>query len=269
MSKREPVRRYAEQQYGSAGNLTARQLLHTRFSTSPLSWHRWVFDQLDIPPNAEILELGCGSGVLWLENRERIPSGWRITLSDFSEGMLDAARKNLGSDRFRYMVVDAQDIPFPDASLDTIIADHMLYHVPDLGRGLSEIRRVLRPGGRLYTATNGLAHMQELDELLGRVGLPTMESQRSSAMSSFDLENGAEALSAWFPQVELRRRDDGLSVTEVEPIVDYILSSSDTLHTEEQLADVRRIVGKEIARGGAYHISKCAGMFIARKETLS
>ena len=45
-------------------------------------------------------------------------------------------------------LIDIQQIPYPDGSFDTAIANFMLYHVPDLPRAIGEVRRVLRPGGR-------------------------------------------------------------------------------------------------------------------------
>ena len=59
---------------------------------NPYGWFRWVFDALvKLPADARLLELGCGHGLLWKENIDRIPAGWHITLSDLSPGMLDAA----------------------------------------------------------------------------------------------------------------------------------------------------------------------------------
>jgi cyclopropane fatty-acyl-phospholipid synthase-like methyltransferase len=73
-----------EQQYATAQNLKTRIALHERFSTSSQPFPRWVFDHLRLPERADILEVGCGNGNLWAANRERIPSGWRLTLTDFS-----------------------------------------------------------------------------------------------------------------------------------------------------------------------------------------
>ena len=55
-------------QYRDSGNLKARIALHSRFSTNPYGWFRWVFDHLDLPPQNRLLELGCGAGDLWVEN---------------------------------------------------------------------------------------------------------------------------------------------------------------------------------------------------------
>lgn len=80
--------------------------------------------------------------------------------------MLQAARQQLGEKRFVYAVADAQALPFADATFDAVIANHMLYHIPDLPRALAEIRRVLKPAGRFYASTIGREHMHELDELI-------------------------------------------------------------------------------------------------------
>ena len=63
------------EQYRNAANLRARIDLHRRFSTSPISWNRWVFDQMRLPEGARVLELGAGTGLLWSENRDRLPGG--------------------------------------------------------------------------------------------------------------------------------------------------------------------------------------------------
>src|SRR4051794_19011717 len=106
MSEREQI----EKQYANEANLQARIVLHERFSTSTLSYPRWVFDGYDFGPEADVLELGCGNGLMWRENRDRIPAGWRITLTDLSPGMVDAVGAMLG-DRAEYAVADAENLP--------------------------------------------------------------------------------------------------------------------------------------------------------------
>src|ERR1051325_7418990 len=165
-----------QSQYQDASNLNARIALHAQFSLNSYGWHRWVMDQFDLPPESRLLELGCGPGTLWLKNRDRIPAEWEIMLSDFSAGMIAEARRNLAEVKpaTHFHVFDAQFIPLPDASLDAVIANHMLYHVPDRRKAFAEIPRALKPEGRLYAATSGEEHLRELDALQGRFGLGKM-----------------------------------------------------------------------------------------------
>ena len=86
-------RHYLEKQYKDASNVDVRISLHQRFSVNKVGWHPWVFDHFELPHRCRILELGCGPGYLWLDNLDRIPTGWEITLSDFSAGMLEATRR--------------------------------------------------------------------------------------------------------------------------------------------------------------------------------
>src|SRR5437764_1240500 len=137
-----------KEQYRDAGNLQARAAIY-RFATSNVSWPRWVFDQFKLPVDACILEIGCGYGGLWKANADRIPPNWRLALSDLSRGMLDEARASLTTVSTRFVLADAQALPFRDAHFDAVIANHMLYHVPDLPRAFDEIRRVLAPIGKL------------------------------------------------------------------------------------------------------------------------
>jgi len=267
--------RLLTEQYQDASNLDARIALHTCFSTDKTNWFRWVFNHLELPEKARVLELGCGPAKLWAENAERIPEGWEVTLSDFSKGMLREAEARLEPlpHPFRYEVVDAQSIPFEDAFFDAVIANHMLYHVPDRQRALGEVRRVLKPGGRFYAATNGRAHMRELDELSWFLVPDGMVSMfRAVTHESFGLENAEAQLKEHFNDVTLYRLESALKVTEVEPLVAYVLSmrSADTFKDlpeevlSERLDAFRAHVGERIASEGAVHITRSTGLFEAR-----
>ena len=72
---------FVARQYRDASNLGARIALHQRFGTDEEPLARWIFAQLDLPPGSRVLELGCGPGLPWAENGERIPDGWTITLT--------------------------------------------------------------------------------------------------------------------------------------------------------------------------------------------
>ena len=185
------------QQYHSSANLEARIALHRDFGTNPYDWQLWVFDQLELQPGLQILEMGCGPASLWRGNlagpgARRLPENTRITLGDLSTGMVSEARQNLeAADRsavhFGYLIADVQHLPFPDAQFDRLIANHMLYHVPDIQSAAREFKRTLKPGCPLFAATNGDAHMVELHQLCQEFdpGFSLLGSQ----VRRFSLEN--------------------------------------------------------------------------------
>jgi ubiquinone/menaquinone biosynthesis C-methylase UbiE len=253
-------------QYKTANNLQARANLHVLFSVNKYGWHRWVFDQFEIPAAARIIEFGTGPSWLWAENLDRIPGDWHITITDFSPGMLEESKRNLAnsSHSFKHEVIDVQSIPYPDASFDAVIANHMLYHVPDLKKALSEMRRVLKPTGKLYTATNGQHHLREMFELQQRFD-PQLEYWTGfSAARSFELDKGVSILSEFFPKVVLRRYEDALNVTEAEPLVAFMLSGfAKAIVVGERLDALREFVQREIDTHGAIRITKDPGMLIS------
>ena len=252
-------------QYRDASRFEARVHLHRRFSTNPYGFQRWVFDHFELPERSTLLEVGCGPGGLWLSNRERIPASWSITLTDFSPGMLQKVRQNLGEERFMYELADAQMLPFADGSFDAVIANHMLYHVPDLPRTLAEIRRVLKSGGYCYASTFGRNHMRELDELMKKQW-PHISWRGLGESAPFILENGMEQLAMFFGEVTLNLYEDRLAVTEAEPLAAYAFSRRQgLLFTRESREACIKMIEQEIVERGTLFITTATGLFEARK----
>ena len=255
------------EQYRQHVNLEARISLHERFSVNPYQWLNWAFGQFKLEDEARILELGCETGKLRIENLERIPKGWQITLSDFSGRMIKEALNgiNARSSPFEFLRADATHIPMLDAQFDCIIANHMLYHVSDLQGALSEIKRVLRPGGRLFTATNGATHMCELVSLVAEAD-PDVEYM-TGVVGNFSLENTPAQLGMFFESMEVRHYDDRLEVTDVEALCDYILSASTVFNLpESRKSALRSFIEKRFeSGGGTFRISKDAGIIRAIK----
>jgi SAM-dependent methyltransferase len=240
-----------DEQYRDATNLNARLVIHQRFSTNPYGWFPWIFDVLErLPKQARVLELGCGSAYF---------------LSDFSEGMVDAARQNLATSGhdFKFEQIDAQSIPYPDEAFDIVIANHMLYHVPDRPRAFTEIRRVMKTGGHLIASTVGERHLKELDAWLKDVAsfdfAPMVANQ-------FTLENGLQQLTPYFAQVKIYRYEDSLHVTELEPLMAYIRSGIRvTALSETGLEKVQENLSHELKTKGEIFITKDSGLFEAVK----
>lgn len=255
-------------QYSNSKKFMARIELHRRFRTNPYPWTSWIFDQIIFPKKAKILELGCGNALLWKTNIERIPSDAQIILTDFSEGMINDAKEILAGDskRFEYEIMDAQQINYPDNTFDIVIANLMLYHIPDRKKAISEISRILKDGGTLYASTFSSNNMKEFTTLLKDYDNKLYNPIEPFARA-FGLENGEEQLKESFKDVEMIHYVDSLEVTEAKPIVDYVLSfgsikeniDGDTLKGLEEY--LNNILNKE----GMIKISKKSGIFIAKK----
>jgi ubiquinone/menaquinone biosynthesis C-methylase UbiE len=250
-------------QYRNADNLNARIAIHERFSTNPQGWFPWVWDILsELPAQADVLELGCGSGAIWTACPERVPPGWRVTLSDFSAGMLDSAWRSLVTlgRGFKFEQIDAQAIPYPDETFDIVIANFMLYHVPDRQKALTEIRRALKPGGHLVAATNGMKHLQEMDEWFERLGLDSFNSR------PFTLENGLAQLQPFFSDIQTLRYPDGLCVTELPSLMAYLKSTATySDNPESAFEQLEQELAAKLQTQGEIHITKDSGLFLAIK----
>jgi ubiquinone/menaquinone biosynthesis C-methylase UbiE len=138
-----------------------------------------------------VLEVGGGPGEL--SQRIARDLGAEVIMVDTSPRMVELARAR-GVDA---RAGDAQDLPFAAGEFDCTVAAWMLYHVEDLDRALSELGRVLRPGGRFVAVTNGREHMQELRRLAGEWAW----------QQSFRREEAVEVLERHFSRVERRDVD--------------------------------------------------------------
>ena len=252
------------EQYRDGSNLNARMRLHARFSTNKYGIFPWILDRMTLPGDARVLEVGTGTAQMWRQNRNRIPVGWRIVVSDFSDGILRDGLANLASvsHRFDAAQLDAQWLPFRDATFDAIVANHMLYHVPDVPRALAEFHRVLKPGGRCYAATFSHGNMREFNDAVARfLGRPL-----SNSASHFGLESGLAPMQAAFGNVEVVKYPDSMAVTEVAPLIDYV--NSTRMHrvaSEDKIEALREFFEREISERGTFRISKDAGIFVAQK----
>jgi SAM-dependent methyltransferase len=110
---------------------------------------RLLLDEVPLAGTRHVLELGCGVGALLPHLREAAPGALVVGL-DRAEGMVALAPRD-----FALVVGDATRLPFSDATLDAAVMAFMLFHLPEPPTGLTEIRRVLRPGGSLGILTWG------------------------------------------------------------------------------------------------------------------
>ena len=251
---------HIEKQYQTSGNLKTRISIHSKYSTNQQSFGEWITSHYVIEPEFRILELGCGTADMWKGKLALLDGGSHLTLTDFSAGMLETAAKNIGSaGNVDFKVVDIQKIPYENDTFDMVIANMMLYHVPDLGKALAEVRRVLRPGGVFYCATYGEHGIMEfINDTLKEYHIS------GSIGQSFTLQNGGDSLGRHFSTVEKLTREDGLVITHIPDFVEYVLSLSGLSGLERANAELLLQAFEKKSIDGILYVPKEYGMFICR-----
>lgn len=243
----------AVSQYASTSDKLAQRLAIHDWNTSDQGWFAWAGDR--IAKVGDVLEVGAGTGELW--RRTPHPDA-RLTLTDFSAAMCENLRGVPGAE---VRQCDATALPFPDQSFDSVVANHMLYHVDDPDAALAEFARVLRPGGRVQVALNGMDHLEELLNVGAEVGRPSVIRDRARVVA----ETAAKYLEKHFTDVTWERCPGAFEVPKYEPVLAYINSIGDEPLGAEAEAKARRIIEDTIAEEGRFRVNKHMVLFTGRR----
>lgn len=251
-----------DEQYADASNLSARASLHQRFTTAATPWFDWVRARIDLRAGARVVDVGCGPGWLWQPCSVPVPPGVELTLCDLSPGMVDeAVARATAGEAFASVqgrVVDAQSLPMEPGSFDRVIANHMLYHLPDPRLGVAELARVVRPGGHALVATNGSRHLHELHEVQAEVLDVPYED---ATLTVFGTEVAFGLLRERFSDVRWEAYADSLHCTDVDDVLAYVCScppGEDA--TPDQRAALRAALASRMV-DGVLTITKDVGAF--------
>jgi demethylmenaquinone methyltransferase/2-methoxy-6-polyprenyl-1,4-benzoquinol methylase len=112
--------------------------------------HRWrerAADLAGLEPGGSALDVACGTGDLAVELERRVGESGRVVGLDFSERMLELARAKAPGIRFE--AGNALDLPYADGEFDAVTVGFGARNFSDLGKGLREMARVTRPGGKV------------------------------------------------------------------------------------------------------------------------
>ena len=162
----------------------------------------------------------------WGELAARIPDGTgaRVVSTDLSPRMAGLARGR----ELPVALADVQSLPFRDSAFDAVVANAMLYHVPDLDRGLAEIVRVLAPAGRLVATTFAHDHLAEVWDLVDGPGVGL----------SFNAENGATVLGTHFGSVEVRPGGGTVTFPNADELRTYVASTITRSYLADRVPDL-------------------------------
>lgn len=279
---------HAISQYSNTSDKLAARLAIHNYNTHPQHWFEWVGSR--IVKEGKILEVGAGTGELW--TRTPLPSSGdnnmtSLVLTDFSEAMCNQMRTSVlpileakvntgafpsrGSEKEDENIVmlpnvqiqqaSATHLPFPDQSFDSVIANHMLYHIDEPHSALSEFHRVLRPGGTVHIALNGMDHLDELLEVGRLMGRPS----EIKARAKISAENARGYLEKWFIDVSEEQCPGAFETNTVGPVIEYIESLDDVMLSEDQKKLGRSIVEEVLSKEGVFKIKKRMVLFKGRK----
>ena len=225
-------------QYASEDGLAVRRDFQRRFRKGPDAFDT-AFEAVAAAQPRRVLEVGCGMGN-FAERLARETSA-EVVATDLSPRMVELARER-GLDAG---VADVQELPFDDGEFACAVANAMLYHVEDVDRALSELARVLEPGGKLVAVTIGEAHMAEVWRLVGY----------QKAERPFSRENGAAQLARHFSSVAREDVDARLVFPDAAAVHEYVDS---TIFSAEVARPLPEFDGP--FRAGAY-----ATVFVAER----
>ena len=224
--------------YASDEALVVRQRTHDLYTSPRINFPEWVLNRIAWRGDEQVLDVGMGSGLYFEAIQARIPNG-RLIGADLSLGMVQHAAHLSSASHVGLANTDVQALPFPDHFFDVVLANHMLYHIPNINQALTELRRVLKPEGLLIAATNARYNgnndfnMGEFDNLIGRgcQGLGMRRSEIETLMETihqstgeFTLENAPGILSHHFFAVQRSDLPGTLIFPEAQPAVDYVNS---------------------------------------------
>lgn len=250
-------------QYGSGAKLDVRSFLHRTYATSPIPLPEFAAGLIDWPSSGSFLECGCGNGRFW--ETGTLPRSVSLTLTDLSPGMVGEAiarAKLNGFGDVRAEACDVQALPFGDEAFDVVIANHMLYHVPDPDLAVAELARVVRRDGVVIVATNGYGHMREINDAVAEVfGSDDVEG----LYEVFGIDTGEARLREQFSRVVWHAFDNDLIVDDPAAVVAYGLSfPPGELATESQRAAFEAAVAQRFVNG-RLRIRTRTGVFVCTR----
>jgi ubiquinone/menaquinone biosynthesis C-methylase UbiE len=199
-------------EYADEARLVARRRAWREFSEGPNS-DDWTLEAIAERRPRTALEVGCG----WGELAARVAGETTadVTAFDLSPRMAELARGR----SVRSLVADAQAMPFRDRAFGLAWANAVLYHVPDLDRGVREAARVIEDDGAFVATTFDAGRFPELFAL---VGLDPPEIP-------FRADNGAEILRRAFARVDVRTGTHSLVFPNADEVRTY-LRATITMH---------------------------------------
>ncbi|KZL19299.1 Demethylrebeccamycin-D-glucose O-methyltransferase [Pseudovibrio axinellae] len=237
-------------QYKTSKNLRTRANLHRTYANK--SWFNWACGQAGFKAGSNIADIGCGTGWFWDQNQNALPSGLFVSLLDQSAQMVAEAQETLGKlsaiTQVSGHVEIAEALPFEDASFDFVMALHMVYHLSDPDKALNEMRRILRPDGKVMIAINDSSNLKKVYELNSQV-FDVAPVDPSTVMAP--PAKVAAMLAQRFDKITQLIYEDVYAIENAEVIFSTLTSYPPGSNaTEEQQAQLISTIGERLEQSG-------------------
>ncbi len=264
--------RYLLEQYGTTDRLKIRIENHQLYSERTDDFLAWALDYLDPTPGDLVLDVGCGTG---LYHPALCARGARVVVGlDPSPTMVAATQKQAGEQGLTVvaMVGDAQHLPLPDGAYDRVMANHVLFFVPDQRAALREMRRVLKPTGRVLLVTNAADHGQRLEALHEQAAQQLGYTPSARPVQRFNLDH-LPMVQEIFPTAERVERPDAFVFPTIDAALRYYATGgidalvdlpTDASHRQKLLELVGEQIERIVSREGTFRVPKTTGCFVTR-----
>ena len=259
----------AQQRFRATDACLSNEDIIVRYATDVVATTETLVDAIRPErASARVCELGFGLGWLLEELARRWPEASLVGL-DQSPGMAAHVRELLGS-RATVIQGDMERLPFADSSFDTVATCWTLYFMTDIDAALEEIKRTLRPGGKLVAATVAPDNQIELDELYhAAVETALGAPPRVGVTKRFNLESGLPYMQRHFDGVEVREWRGELKLPDVETLVAYWNGSGARAllgdDAERVQPEIARLAGEWLARDGEMRVTSHGCAFIGTR----
>lgn len=257
-------------QYADADRLRLRHEAHARHSENRGRFFDWLIGHLAPLPEELVADVGCGHGAQHPALRQ---SRVRLVAMDLSPGMTRETRDQALALGLPVQVLrgDAERLPLADGACDRVMANHVLFHVPDRQRALEEMKRITRPGGRVVLATHAADNARRLRDLHDEVASALGYTPSPPVFARFHLGD-LPLVEAVFPGARLNVRHDAFVFPDVDSALSYYASQlidrvtplpEDGSHRPRLLQMMAPEIQKIIDTEGVFRVPKNAGCFVA------
>lgn len=256
-------------------DLAVRIDIHNKFGGRDID--AWMLDLLKLQPGSKILDVGCGAGKQCFSYYDYLHGKADITGGDVSEDLLAKARSEneKRGTSIPFMTLNFnQHFPFEDNQFDLVSCCFAIYYAEDVPYTISEMHRILKPGGKLFTTGPMPQNKQLFYEIIkAATNKPIPPMPGSSRYESKFLPT----IQSQFSKVDVHIFENPLSFDSVEPFVDYTRASlsedrkiwTSLFEEKDSFEKVMQAIEKESAKrlekDGRLVMTKVVGGFLATK----